>query len=277
MRQTPFTNCPNCWSCVQFVVDHCLNDCWEWGALLWAVHHCGDRRWWPLSAAAMCNLGKHVQHVLGTPSFGRKRKNMFPVEEAASALWIPLVLWRLAGSGLSGNSSGGLPRTCCWPFCTRSCCWSWCCCQPLSSSSCPAFTCSFLLDVLNKKFHGQSQWFCQCLELQPSLHLFQTQVFCNSDDELLPGILFRRVVIWKLLHPGYTCSNRTQVGHVEKKDHVPSLCDPFGCERMCHFIHGIDSPLCGIEEPYNVWFSFACQRDYPFVVVHAAHDHNVFV
>ena len=38
---------------------------------------------------------------------------IFPVAEAASALWIPLVLWRLAGSGLSGSSSGGLPRTCC--------------------------------------------------------------------------------------------------------------------------------------------------------------------
>ena len=131
--------------------------------------------------------------------------------------------------------------------------------------------------MLNKKFHGQSQWFCQCLELQPSLYLFQTQVFCNSDDELLPGILFRRVVIWKLLHPGYTCSNGTEVGHVEKKDHGPSFCDPFGCERMCHFIHGIDSPLCGIVETYNVWFSFVCQRVNPFVMVHAAHDHNVFV
>ena len=107
--------------------------------------------------------------------------------------------------------------------------------------------------------------------------MFQRQLFSNPKDELRPGIFFGKEMVRKLDAPHNTGSNGAEIQGVVKEHHRPSSGNAFGGIRMSHLINRINCALCRVVEANDIWLLLWGLRTYCAIMMHCAHDYNVFV
>ena len=121
----------------------------------------------------------------------------------------------------------------------------------------------------------QEFWHVLCTE--PPLHMFQRRLFSNPKDELRPGIFFGKEMVRKLDAPHNTGSNGVEIQGVVREHHRPSSGNAFGGIRMSHLINRINCALCRVVEANDIWLLLWGLGSYCAVMMHCAHDYNVFV
>ena len=80
-----------------------------------------------------------------------------------------------------------------------------------------------------------------------------------------------------MLHTIRAAMVLSEIQGVVKEHHRPSSGNAFGGIRRSHLINRINCALCRVVEANDIWIHLWGLRSYCAVMMHCAHDYNVFV